>query len=59
MGKLPGTQRPHRQRFSKEFKLAAIELLKAGLKPGTQITLELGISLKQLKIPYKYRSNRR
>jgi len=33
-----------RQRFSKEFKLAAIELLKAGQKPGTQIALELGIA---------------
>lgn len=32
-----------RQRFSKEFKLAAITLLKGGQKPGTQIALELGI----------------
>ena len=29
MGKLIDTQRPHRQRFSKEFKLAAIGLRKA------------------------------
>ena len=33
-----------RQRFSKEFKLAAIALLKGGQKPGTQIALELGIT---------------
>ena len=33
-----------RQRFSKEFKLAAIALLKGGQKPGTQIALELGIA---------------
>ena len=32
-----------RQRFSKEFKLAAVAMLKAGQKPGTQIALELGI----------------
>ena len=46
MGKLIDKQRPHRQRqrFSKEFKLAAIGLLKAGQKPGTQIALELGIA---------------
>ena len=46
MGKLIDKQRPHRQRqrFSKVFKLAAIALLKAGQKPGTQIALELGIA---------------
>ena len=33
-----------RQRFTKEFKLNAVALLKAGHKPGTQIALELGIS---------------
>lgn len=32
-----------KQRYSKEFKLAAIKLLQAGQKPGTQIALELGI----------------
>ena len=32
-----------RQRYSKEFKLAAVKLLQAGQKPGTQIALELGI----------------
>ena len=46
MGKLIDKPRPQRQRqrFSKEFKLAAIALLKAGQKPGTQIALELGIA---------------
>lgn len=37
-----------RQRFSKEFKLNAVALLKAGQKPGTQIALELGIRRNQL-----------
>ncbi len=32
-----------RQCYSKEFKLAAVKLLQAGSKPGTQIALELGI----------------
>ena len=32
-----------RQRFSKEFKLHAVKLLLAGLKPATQLALELGI----------------
>lgn len=32
-----------RQQFSKQFKLNAIALLKAGQKPATQIALELGI----------------
>lgn len=32
-----------RQRYSKEFKLAAVKLLQAGNKPGTQLALELGI----------------
>jgi len=32
-----------RQRYSKEFKLAAVKLLQAGQKPGTQLALELGI----------------
>ena len=44
MGKLVGKQKANRQRFSKEFKLAAIGLLRAGQKPGTQIALELGIA---------------
>ena len=44
MGKLVDQQQAHRQRFSKDFKLAAIGLLKAGQKPGTQIALELGIA---------------
>jgi transposase len=37
-----------RQRFSKDFKLAAIQRLKQGDKPGTQIALELGIRRNQL-----------
>ena len=32
-----------RQKFSKEFKLNAVRLLKAGQKPATQLALELGI----------------
>jgi transposase len=32
-----------RQRFSKEFKLEAVRLLELGQKPGTQLSLELGI----------------
>jgi len=32
-----------RQRYSKEFKLAAIKLLQSGSKPGTLIAMELGI----------------
>ncbi len=42
-----------RQRFSKEFKLAAIAMLKSGQKPGTQIALELGIARNLL---YKWAS---
>ena len=42
-----------RQRFSKEFKLNAVALLKAGHKPGTQIALELGVRRNQL---YKWAS---
>lgn len=46
MGNSIDKQRSHRQRqrFSKEFKLAAIEMLNGGQKPGTQIALELGIA---------------
>ncbi len=32
-----------RQQFSKDFKLNAVALLKAGQKPATQLALELGI----------------
>ena len=32
-----------RKRYSKEFKLNAVQLLRAGQKPGTQLALELGI----------------
>ncbi len=31
-----------RQKFDKAFKLNAVSLLKAGLKPATQLALELG-----------------
>ena len=44
MGKLPDTQRPHRQRIGKEFRLAATGLLRAGQKQGTQIAPELDIA---------------
>jgi len=37
-----------RQRFSKELKLNAVALLKAGQKPATQIALELGVRRNQL-----------
>jgi transposase len=36
-------QERQRQRYSKEFKLAAVKLLQAGNKPATQIALELGV----------------
>lgn len=32
-----------RKRYSKEFKLNAVQLLRAGQKPATQLALELGI----------------
>jgi transposase len=50
MGKTMEKLNPQRQRqrFSKEFKLNAVKLLKAGQKPGTQIALELGIRRNQL-----------
>ena len=37
-----------RQVFSKEFKLAAVAMLRQGQKTGTQIALELGIARNQL-----------
>jgi transposase len=40
-----------RQRYSKEFKLAAIKLLQSGTKPGTLIAMELGI---QRNLLYKW-----
>lgn len=40
-----------RQRYSKEFKLAAIKLLESGSKPGTLIAMELGI---QRNLLYKW-----
>jgi len=40
-----------RQRYSKEFKLAAVKLLHSGTKPGTLIAMELGI---QRNLLYKW-----
>ena len=40
-----------RQRYSKEFKLAAVNLLQSGTKPGTLIAMELGI---QRNLLYKW-----
>ncbi len=40
-----------RQRFGKEFKLAAVKLLQSGIKPGTLIAMELGI---QRNLLYKW-----
>lgn len=40
-----------RQRFSREFKLAAVKLLQSGTKPGTLIAMELGI---QRNLLYKW-----
>lgn len=40
-----------RQRYSKEFKLAAVRLLQSGTKPGTLIAMELGI---QRNLLYKW-----
>jgi transposase len=40
-----------RQRYSKEFKLAAVKLLQSGTKPGTLIAMELGI---QRHLLYKW-----
>jgi transposase len=40
-----------RQRYSKDFKLAAVQLLQSGTKPGTLIAMELGI---QRNLLYKW-----
>ncbi len=40
-----------RQRYSKQFKLAAVKLLQSGTKPGTLIAMELGI---QRNLLYKW-----
>lgn len=37
-----------RQRFSKEFKLEAVRLLKQGKKPASELALELGVRRNQL-----------
>jgi transposase len=43
MGKERTKVNAERQRFSREFKLEAVRLLELGQKPGTQLSLELGI----------------
>lgn len=55
MVKSIGKQNPERKReqFSKEFKLEAVRLLELGLKPATQLALELGIARNQL---YKWQA---
>lgn len=40
---IKSNQARQRQQFSKDFKLNAVALLKAGQKPATQLALELGI----------------
>ena len=51
MGKSPDKVNPQRvrQRFSKEFKLAAVAMLKQGQKPATQIALEHGLPLPRME----------
>lgn len=41
-------RRPYKQ-YSREFKLEAIRLAEAGKKPATQVALELGIRVNQLR----------
>lgn len=41
-------RRPYKQ-YSREFKLEAIRLAEAGQKPATQVALELGIRVNQLR----------
>lgn len=43
---------PKRQRFTKEFKLEAVRLLKQADRPAAEVALELGIRRNQL---YKWR----
>jgi len=38
----------HRKTFSKEFKIEAVRLMKAGGKPVSQLALELGVRRNQL-----------
>lgn len=42
-----------RQRFSAEFKREAVRLLELGLKPATQLALELGVARNRL---YKWQA---
>lgn len=50
MGKSQEKVNPERQRqrFSKDFKLAAVAMLRQGQKPAAQIAMELGIARNQL-----------
>jgi transposase len=41
-------RRPYKQ-YSREFKMEAIRLAEAGKKPATQVALELGIRVNQLR----------
>lgn len=41
-----------RKRYSKEFKLNGVQLLRAGQKPATQLASELGIRRKLLFITF-------
>lgn len=56
MVKNVGKRNPERtrERFSKEFKLEAVRLLKLGQKPATQLALELGIARNPL---YKWQEH--
>ena len=42
-----------RQRFTKEFKIETVRLLELGVKPATQLALELGVQRGQL---YKWQA---
>ncbi len=55
MEKNVGKQNPERERnrYSKEFKLEAVRLLKLGQKPATKLALELGVAHNQL---YKWQA---
>ena len=53
IGKLKVNPERERARFSKEFKLEAVRLLKLGQKSATQLALELGIRRNQL---YKWQA---
>lgn len=52
-GKGKANPERQRQRFSAEFKREAVRLLELGLKPGTQLALELGVARNRL---YKWQA---